>query len=70
MAGEVGTVLETALLARLCWDTVITTDHNHVSYERHGERELPLWLLETVAMTGESLTPRQRPSYFGIGLRH
>ena len=30
MAGEVGTVLETALLARLCWDTAITTDHNHV----------------------------------------
>src|SRR5262245_2067455 len=36
MAAEVGRVMETALGARLRWETVITTDHNHVSLERHG----------------------------------
>jgi len=48
MAIEVGTVMETALRARLCWDTVITTDHNHLSHERHGEREL--WVHRKGAM--------------------
>jgi hypothetical protein len=40
MAVEVGAVLENTLGARLCWEKVITTDHNHVSLERHGGREL------------------------------
>ena len=40
MAVEVGVVIETTLGSRLCWETAITTDHNHVSLERHGEREL------------------------------
>ena len=48
MALEVGTVMETALGARLCWETVITTDHNHVAHERHGEREL--WVHRKGAM--------------------
>jgi len=48
MAVEVGTVIETTLGARLCWDTVITTDHNHVSREHHGEREL--WVHRKGAM--------------------
>ena len=40
IATEVGTVMETILGARLCWDTAITTDHNHVSLENHQGREL------------------------------
>jgi tRNA-splicing ligase RtcB len=48
MAVEVGTVLEKTLGARLCWETVITTDHNHVSLERHGGREL--WVHRKGAM--------------------
>ena len=48
MAEEVGTVLETTLGARLCWETVITTDHNHVSLERHGGRDL--WVHRKGAM--------------------
>lgn len=48
MAMEVGTVLENTLGARLCWETVITTDHNHVSLERHGGREL--WVHRKGAM--------------------
>jgi tRNA-splicing ligase RtcB (3'-phosphate/5'-hydroxy nucleic acid ligase) len=48
MAVEVGAVLENTLGACLCWETVITTDHNHVSLERHGGREL--WVHRKGAM--------------------
>ena len=48
MAEEVGTVLKNMLGARLCWETVITTDHNHVSLEHHGGREL--WVHRKGAM--------------------
>ena len=48
MAAEVGTALETLLGARMCWETAITTDHNHVSLERHGGREL--WVHRKGAM--------------------
>ena len=48
MAEQVGTVIEAVIGARLCWETVITTDHNHVSVERHGEREL--WVHRKGAM--------------------
>jgi tRNA-splicing ligase RtcB (3'-phosphate/5'-hydroxy nucleic acid ligase) len=40
MAEQVGRVVESVLGARVCWDTIITTDHNHVALERHGSREL------------------------------
>ena len=39
MAEQVGTLIEAVVGARLRWKTVITTDHNHVSRECHGERE-------------------------------
>jgi tRNA-splicing ligase RtcB (3'-phosphate/5'-hydroxy nucleic acid ligase) len=48
MAVEVGTVIEATLGARLCWETVITTDHNHVSLEHHGGRGL--WVHRKGAM--------------------
>ena len=48
MAEEAGKVIEAVLGARLCWETVITTDHNHVSRERHGGREL--WVHRKGAM--------------------
>jgi tRNA-splicing ligase RtcB len=48
MALEVGTVMETILGARLCWETAITTDHNHVSLERHAGRDL--WVHRKGAM--------------------
>jgi tRNA-splicing ligase RtcB (3'-phosphate/5'-hydroxy nucleic acid ligase) len=48
MALEVATVLETTLGARACWDTAIATDHNHVSYEQHGGREV--WVHRKGAM--------------------
>jgi tRNA-splicing ligase RtcB len=48
MAEQVGTVIEAIAGARLCWETTVTTDHNHVSLERHGEREL--WVHRKGAM--------------------
>jgi tRNA-splicing ligase RtcB len=48
MAVEVGTVIETTVGARLCWEMVITTDHNHVSLENHGGRDL--WIHRKGAM--------------------
>ena len=48
MALEVGTVLATTMGAHLCWDTLITTDHNHVSREHHAGRDL--WVHRKGAM--------------------
>ena len=48
MAEQVGTVVEAVIDAHLCWETVITTDHNHVSLERHGSGEL--WVHRKGAM--------------------
>jgi tRNA-splicing ligase RtcB (3'-phosphate/5'-hydroxy nucleic acid ligase) len=39
MAEQVGGVIEAVVGARLNWETVISTDHNHVSRECHGQRE-------------------------------
>lgn len=48
MAVEVATVIEAVLRAGVCWETVISTDHNHVSLERHGDRNL--WVHRKGAM--------------------
>jgi tRNA-splicing ligase RtcB len=48
MAVEVATVIEAVLRACVCWETVISTDHNHVSPERHGDRNL--WVHRKGAM--------------------
>src|SRR5215469_8951125 len=36
MAREVGGVFARTLQAQVCWDTLVTTDHNHVSPEDHA----------------------------------
>jgi tRNA-splicing ligase RtcB len=48
MAEEVGGMLANRLGAHVHWDTLITTDHNHVSLERHGGRDL--WVHRKGAM--------------------
>ena len=48
MAVEVATVIKTVLGADLSWQTVISTDHNHVALERHGDRYL--WVHRKGAM--------------------
>ncbi len=51
MAEEVGRVLATILGAQVCWDTAITTDHNHVSLEHHDGRDL--WVHRKGAMSAQ-----------------
>lgn len=48
MAEEVARVLRETADARICWETLITTDHNHVGLERHSGREL--WIHRKGAM--------------------
>jgi len=48
MAAEVGTVIAAALGARVCWETLITTEHNHVCRENHAGRDL--WVHRKGAM--------------------
>ena len=68
MAMEVGTVLEKTLGASLCWDTVITTDHNHVSLEHHGGREL--WVHRKGAMPAGRGQPGVLPGSMGSSSLH
>ena len=48
MAGEVGDVLARTLQARIEWNTLVATDHNHVTLEHHGGRAL--WVHRKGAM--------------------
>ena len=40
MAAEIGGVLARTVQAQICWETLIATDHNHVSLEHHGGCDL------------------------------
>lgn len=51
MAEEVGQTVAGRLGAHICWETVITTDHNHVSLEHHGGRDL--WVHRKGAMSAQ-----------------
>lgn len=48
IAEQVAGVLAEHVGAQPCWDTLITTDHNHVERERHGGRDL--WVHRKGAM--------------------
>jgi tRNA-splicing ligase RtcB len=48
IAAEVGNVLAGTIKAKVCWETAIATDHNHVSLERCGGRKL--WVHRKGAM--------------------
>ncbi|HLK65637.1 MAG TPA: RtcB family protein [Bryobacteraceae bacterium] len=63
MAEEVGRVLSKSLGARLCWETAITTDHNHVARESHGGREL--WVHRKGAMPAGPGQPGVLPGSMG-----
>jgi tRNA-splicing ligase RtcB len=68
MAVEVGTVMQTMLDARLCWETAITTDHNHVSLERHGARDL--WVHRKGAMPAALAQAGMLPGSMGDSSFH
>ncbi len=48
MAEEVGNVLFKTIRAKMCWETVIAADHNHVALEHYGGRDL--WVHRKGAM--------------------
>ena len=48
MAEQVGRVLSETIGAKVCWQTLISTDHNHVSRERHNG--VDLWVHRKGAM--------------------
>jgi len=52
MARDVGEVLGAVLGARICWESVITTDHNHVSLEEHGGQDF--WVHRKGAMSARN----------------
>jgi tRNA-splicing ligase RtcB len=52
MATEIGAVLARVVQAQICWETLITTDHNHVSLEHHGGSDL--WVHRKGAMPAGS----------------
>jgi len=51
IAEEAGRVLFRIIGAEICWDTVISTDHNHVSLERLGGRDF--WVHRKGAMPAQ-----------------
>jgi tRNA-splicing ligase RtcB len=63
IAGELGRVLARTLGAHLCWETVITTDHNHVSLEPHGGHDL--WVHRKGAMPARLGEPGVLPGSMG-----
>jgi tRNA-splicing ligase RtcB len=52
MAAAVGEVVAAAMGGRLCWETAIATDHNHVALEQHGGRDV--WVHRKGAMPARS----------------
>jgi tRNA-splicing ligase RtcB (3'-phosphate/5'-hydroxy nucleic acid ligase) len=52
MAEETGSVLARVLKGNIRWDTIITTDHNHVAHEHHVGRDL--WVHRKGAMHVEA----------------
>ena len=68
MAKEAGRVMSNVLGAGICWETKIETDHNHVSMERHGGREL--WIHRRGAMPAQAGQPGVLPGSMGTASFH
>jgi tRNA-splicing ligase RtcB len=63
MAEEAGNVIKRTLNCSICWETTIATDHNHVSREHHGGREL--WVHRKGAMSAQQGEPGVLPGSMG-----
>lgn len=68
IAEELGRVLARTLSAHVCWETVITTDHNHVSLESHSGRDL--WVHRKGAMSARPGEPGVAPGSMGSSSFH
>jgi tRNA-splicing ligase RtcB len=63
MAEETGKVLTRTLKCSISWETMIAIDHNHVTLERHGGREL--WVHRKGAMSAQQGQPGVLPGSMG-----
>jgi len=68
MAEEAGKVLNRLLNCGIRWETMIATDHNHVTRERHGGREL--WVHRKGAMSAQQGEPGVLPGSMGSSSFH
>jgi tRNA-splicing ligase RtcB len=68
IADEVGTVMHTVLGAQPRWETAITTDHNHVTLEHHGGRDV--WVHRKGAMPAAVSQPGVLPGSMGDSSFH
>ncbi len=68
IAQEVGKVLLESLDARLCWETAIAVDHNHVALEQHEGREL--WVHRKGAMRARAGESGVLPGSMGTASYH
>jgi len=64
MAEEAGKVLTRTLQCGICWETMISTDHNHVALEEHGGREL--WVHRKGAMSAQQGEPGVLPGSMAV----
>ena len=68
IAAEVGALMHAIVRAGLCWETAITTDHNHVSLEHHGDGDL--WVHRKGAMPAAAAQPGVLPGSMGDSSFH
>jgi tRNA-splicing ligase RtcB len=68
MAGEAGKVLTRLLNCSIAWETMIASDHNHVTREHHGGREL--WVHRKGAMSAQQGEPGVLPGSMGSSSFH
>lgn len=68
IAEQAGEILFERLGARLCWDTAIATDHNHVSLESHEGRQM--WVHRKGAMSAGLGEPGVLPGSMGTPSYH
>jgi len=68
IAEELGGVLARTLGAHICWETTITTDHNHVSLETHGGQDF--WVHRKGAMSARLGEPGVLPGSMGSSSFH
>jgi len=68
MAAAVGDTVTAILGGRICWETAIATDHNHVSLESHGGQDV--WIHRKGAMPAHDGEPGVLPGSMGSASFH
>ena len=68
MATDVGNVLAATLGGRICWESAIATDHNHVALEEHGGQDF--WVHRKGAMPARTGQTGVLPGSMGSASFH